>query len=849
MADRQQNINIKFNTNAVDLEKATQLLNKAKAANDALNQSINKTGTEGAQRVNQFSNTIEGLKLQMQQLKAQIDLTNQSDKSRLEALRGQYSAMSTQLKAYQGDLQKTQAAQKSLTDGLGGLYATVRLALTAGLIAETIRATVEMAKLKGTVDGVTRAFNALPNATLLMADLKAKTHGTLDELTLMQKAVQAKNFKIPLEQLGTLLEFAAIKAQQTGLDINYLVNSLITGLGRNSIRLLDNLQISVTELREKTKELGSTQAAVFAIVNKQMRDMGGFLETDATRVDKLSASWKNFKINLAERLETGGVISFFDKVITGWELLLGGSFRFAVAQAEATKAVQEFKKANDQLLDTDKKIQGVELELDKLRVRRLQDGGKIKELQAVIDKGSAVFGSKEDNQKAQLAEKQIEAIKKRNDVTAASIILLEQYAKSLRMGNLVDEEQLGIVEGFNEKVKELNETIEKSTDVTGKEQQAAIKQREEYERLIAVYTLTTDELDKYGESMDKGKISSKSFREEIIKQIDEITARLAKNTKPIGLQRGSQPVGGIMGPLGPADATTDSTNSQALILKTWYSNYATFWDKVAQGFDDMGSRIRKDGQITVEDQRMGMERAVKDLVRNIGQALTGLAQSALEADVRSYDERIDASENYYNEQIRLAGDNENRKSILEKKGNQERAKLEKERGEAAKRAALTTILINTAIGVMKAIATAVTIYDGLVEAAAVAVLGGAQYAIAARQKYAEGEIDIKGPGTSKSDSIPAMLSRGESVITAEATRESMGLLKLIQARRINDRMINEIIANGGGSKGSAVDLSPVVAAIKAQPKPPDYFRQADQIFEVKKLSDQSKQRVRRGFLG
>jgi len=846
MPDRQQNINIKFNTNSVDLEKAAQLLNKAKAANDALNQSINKTGTQGTQDVKRFSSTIEGLRLQMAQLKGQIDLTSQSDKVRLEQLRGQYAAMSTQLKQYQGELSKTTAGQKSLVDGLGGLYSMVRIALTAGLIAETTRAVIEMAKLKGTVDGVTRAFNTLPNATLLMADLKAKTHGTLDELTLMQKAVQAKNFKIPLEQLGTLLEFAAIKAQQTGLDINYLVNSLITGLGRNSIRLLDNLQISVTELRSKTKELGSTQAAVFFLVNKQMQEMGGFIETDAVKVDQLSASWKNFKINLAERLETGGIIGFFDKVVTGLGLLLGGSVRFETAQKNAIKAVTEFKKANDLLLDSDKKIQAVELELDKLSRRRLEDGGKLKELQVTIDKGSSFLGGKDENKQIQLAKDQADAISKRNDVTAASIILLEAYEKSLRIKAKTDDDELGIIEQYNEKVKKANEEIEQSTDVTGKFQREKIKEREEFERIIAVYSLSSAELDKYVESMDKGKVSSKSLREEIAKQIDAINESLAKTLKPP--TKGGGPAGGFIGPLGPADTTKEGANSSTAMLNTWYNNYATFWDKLKLGFDDLNSHIRKGTVATVEEQQRAMEQAVKHLVNAVKQSVGELAANSLQAEVKSYDERIAASEAYYNRQVGLLGDNQKAKQILEIKHNQELSKLERERSEAARRAALITITINTAIAVIKALATAVTIYDGIVEAAGAAVIGAAQYAIASSAHYAEGVIDLKGPGTETSDSIPARLSKGESVMTAQETRENMGILKAIRAKKINDNIISEIFAKSGGAQ-AGYDFTRLEKAIERIPKPSDLIKMGSMTYEAKEKAKGHRQLIRNKYLG
>jgi len=850
MPDRQQNINIKFNTNSVDLEKANQLLAKAKAANDALNQSINKTGTQGTQDVKRFSSTIEGLRLQMAQLKGQIDLTSQSDKVRLEQLRGQYAAMSTQLKQYQGELSKTTAGQKSLVDGLGGLYSMVRIALTAGLIAETTRAVIEMAKLKGTVDGVTRAFNTLPNATLLMADLKAKTHGTLDELTLMQKAVQAKNFKIPLEQLGTLLEFAAIKAQQTGLDINYLVNSLITGLGRNSIRLLDNLQISVTELRSKTKELGSTQAAVFFLVNKQMQEMGGFIETDAVKVDQLSASWKNFKINLAERLETGGIIGFFDKVVTGLGLLLGGSVRFETAQKNAIKAVTEFKKANDLLLDSDKKIQAVELELDKLSRRRLEDGGKLKELQVTIDKGSSFLGGKDENKQIQLAKDQADAISKRNDVTAASIILLEAYEKSLRIKAKTDDDELGIIEQYNEKVKKANEEIEQSTDVTGKFQREKIKDREEFERIIAVYSLADDELEKYVASLDKGRVSSKSFREEIGKQIDVINESLAKALKPP--PKGAVPPGGFQGPLRPADpnAGGQTTASIKANYDEWYNSTLTFWGKMKMGFDDLGTHIRKGGEQTVEDQRRMWSKVAKEITNALSTIFTDELNFQNTQQLASIDQRTQATKDFYENQTALAGDNQRAVLELKKNEDKELKKLAIERSAVAKRQALNQILINTAGAVIKALVEAPWPYD-LILAASYAAVGAEQYSIANRtQGYAKGVINIQGPGTGTSDSIPTNLSKGESVITAAATRESMGLLKAIQSRRINDGMLQMILDKKTGSQPLPFDDSRMVSAINDMPnKMPNLIRIGSMVYEEKTKGKHSKYYIRSKYLG
>lgn len=834
MPDRQQNINIKFNTNAVDLEKANQLLLKAKAANDALNQSINKTGTEGKQNVIQFSKTIDGLRVQMQQLKAQIDLTNQSDKSRLDQLRGQYAAMSTQLKQYQGEIAKTQAGQKSLVDGLGGLYTAVRLALTAGLIKETITASLEMAKLKGTVEGVTRAFNSLPNATLLMEDLRKKTHGTLDELTLMQKAVQAKNFKIPLEQLGTLLEFAAIKAQQTGLDINYLVNSLITGLGRNSIRLLDNLQISVTELRTKTKELGSTQAAVFFLVNKQMQEMGGFLETDATKVDQLAASWTNFKIIVSDSDFWGGVVRQLNNAVQGAIMLFSSAEanqkRFAL-QFAATKG-QSFVGARPTFGATQTEIDAEK----QLVIQRRQD------IELLWKEADALSGRHGDDLKRQrLLIEQIGVMQQRNSVASEYINILTQYQESLLKIKPAEEEQLGLVEGWKKRIEEINIEIEHSTDVSKNQQHALSDERTELERLIKVYT-------DFDDGMKKSTLTARSLREEIDKQIEVIQERLEKALKPP--KKGVTPAGGFQGPLGPADSAKEGPNSPTALLNTWYNNYATFWDKLKMGFDELGTHIRRGSEQTVEDQRRLWANTAKEITNGLATIFKEQLESFSSQEVASLDIRLKNTESFYNKQIELAGDNQNRVSLLRRKEEQEIQKLQKERDQASLRQARMTIAINTATAIVKALVEAPWPYD-LILAGVYAAMGVSQLAALNRvpRGYAKGVIGIDGPGTATSDSIPTSLSKGESVITAAATKDSMGLLKAIQARRINDRMIDEIIAKTGGAQGSSLDAQGIIKAIKAQPKPPDYFRVSDNIFEVKKINDRSKQYVRRGFLG
>ena len=156
-------------------------------------------------------------------------------------------------------------------------------------ISECINQSVELAK-QG--EGVRLAFQRL-NQPGLLDNLREATHGTVTDLELMKAAVQFQDFKLPLSELGTMLAFAQQKAKDTGQSVDYLVNSIVTGLGRKSKMILDNLGISATEIDEKMKKTGDMTKAVGEIVREQMAKAGDYVETAAERATKADVDLKN----------------------------------------------------------------------------------------------------------------------------------------------------------------------------------------------------------------------------------------------------------------------------------------------------------------------------------------------------------------------------------------------------------------------------------------------------------------------------------------------------------------------------------------------------------------------------
>ena len=164
-------------------------------------------------------------------------------------------------------------------------------------LADTIQQSIELAR-QG--EGVRLAFERL-NKPGLLDNLKESTHGTVSELELMKAAIKFDNFKLPLEDLGTYLAFAQQKAQDTGESVDNMVTSIVNGLGRQSVQILDNLGISAAEIRNRMKEGGDMTQVVAQIIREEMTKAGEYVETAATRAARAAADAANEMEDLGKK--------------------------------------------------------------------------------------------------------------------------------------------------------------------------------------------------------------------------------------------------------------------------------------------------------------------------------------------------------------------------------------------------------------------------------------------------------------------------------------------------------------------------------------------------------------------
>lgn len=209
---------------------------------------------------------------------------------------------------------KTSAFGESMKK-IGGMIAGV---FAVGAITNYLR---EASKVAAETENVRTAFIRLGGGAYFN-DLNNAVRGTLSQVDLMKNTIQATNFGIPIKDLANLFKFATERASQTGQSVEYLTQSIVMGIGRKSVLILDNLGISAVQLREKLKKVGEEAAtvgdvseAIGSIAQEQFKRMGEQANTTAQKLDDVKGSWNDIKVAI------GDAINQNDLFIGGIKLL------------------------------------------------------------------------------------------------------------------------------------------------------------------------------------------------------------------------------------------------------------------------------------------------------------------------------------------------------------------------------------------------------------------------------------------------------------------------------------------------------------------------------------------------
>lgn len=252
-------------------------------------------------------------------------------------------------------LDQTLAGAKSSVSSFGSVITKLGGILAAVFsVGKLISFSKESMRLAAEAEGVKNAFMKIGDATPILDNLKRATRGVMDESDLMALAIKAQNFKIPLSELATYLEFATNRAITTGKSISELTTLIVDGLGRKSSRSFIQLGLAAKDVQAAFKE----NHGIFKLVNTELEKMGKVSDTAGTRMQTLAANVHNMKEAWGEFINkspaviavikwiSDELVIFADKDLSLWQKLNGSPNEYK----EFRKNLDEADKASRALM-------------------------------------------------------------------------------------------------------------------------------------------------------------------------------------------------------------------------------------------------------------------------------------------------------------------------------------------------------------------------------------------------------------------------------------------------------------------------------------------------------------------
>ena len=264
--------------------------------------------------------------------------------SRIDILLNARDQASGPIKNVKSELGGLDKAAGSLAGGLGGLGAAAGIAGIVALGAAAVNAAADLSELGVKATMLRESFDALAadagqSGDAILDALRQASQGAIADSDLILAANRAMLLGVADtgEEMAKLMEIAAVRGRAMGSTVSAAFNDIVTGLGRGSALILDNLGIVVnaTEANEKyAASIGKTAEALSetekkqALINAVLADTTSSAGATVNPFERLGAA----TTNLHEAIGT------FINTATGFPNLLNS---IADAADNATNAINE----------------------------------------------------------------------------------------------------------------------------------------------------------------------------------------------------------------------------------------------------------------------------------------------------------------------------------------------------------------------------------------------------------------------------------------------------------------------------------------------------------------------------
>ena len=181
----------------------------------------------------------------------------------------------------------------------GNSLSTVRskLLLFNFAMAMGLKQLSDLAKRGAKIESLRKGFDSLTGSGIKSTDmlikLKAATNGTMDQMDLMTQANSAMILGVTKnsDEMAEMFDIAQRLGRALGVDTKRSIESLITGLGRQSVKMLDNIGIVVksNDAYEKHAKLLETTVDRLTDGQKRQAFMNAAMEAGRKKVEELGA--------------------------------------------------------------------------------------------------------------------------------------------------------------------------------------------------------------------------------------------------------------------------------------------------------------------------------------------------------------------------------------------------------------------------------------------------------------------------------------------------------------------------------------------------------------------------------
>lgn len=205
-------------------------------------------------------------------------------------------------------LKKLQTNTDSVSSGMKAAFnkITIAVAATTAAIGGATAAIMSMASRAGKIEslslGFERNFGDMEKA---LESFRKASAGMVSDFDLMQTANRAALLGVTtdVEKLSGLMVTARLRGREMGMDMTQAFSDIVTGIGRGSPLILDNLGIKIPDALTKSMESMDEAAKVQALLNYAIEDgariAGEYGDVNMTAGEKVEAL-KSKVVNLKD---------------------------------------------------------------------------------------------------------------------------------------------------------------------------------------------------------------------------------------------------------------------------------------------------------------------------------------------------------------------------------------------------------------------------------------------------------------------------------------------------------------------------------------------------------------------